>query len=189
MRFKLLPYDIFLFFTITLWQFSWWLLGKCQEALEAKRKYWQIVGELFAKMTPRKNRTEIFEEVIYYCAIPIDSDNLYDKVTRYIQVNYLILAYYSFDYHSFEQKIQYHKKRLESNVFWSPLLKFILMTSQCWHEIIIIKKWKRECNSTKYLKMVCFLSPQTEIIAFFQNQRFCPVFAYSGGILKDYKWK
>ena len=42
-------------------------------------------------MTPRKNRTEIFEEVIYYCAIPIDSDNLYDKVTRYIQVNYLIL--------------------------------------------------------------------------------------------------
>ena len=66
-------------------------------------------------MTPRKNRTEIFEEVIYYCAIPIDSDNLYDKVTRYIQVNYLILAYYSFDYHSFEQKILYHKKQLESN--------------------------------------------------------------------------
>ena len=38
-------------------------------------------------MTPRKNKTEIFEEVIYYCAIPIDSDNLFDKVTRYIQVN------------------------------------------------------------------------------------------------------
>ena len=37
-------------------------------------------------MTPRKNRTEIFEDVIYYCAIPIDSEKLYDKVTRYIQV-------------------------------------------------------------------------------------------------------
>ena len=38
-------------------------------------------------MTPRKNKTAIFEEVIYYCAIPIDSDKLFDKVTRYIQVN------------------------------------------------------------------------------------------------------
>ena len=40
-------------------------------------------------MTPRKNRTEIFEDVIYYCAIPIDSEKLYDKVTRYIQVKFL----------------------------------------------------------------------------------------------------
>ena len=38
-------------------------------------------------MTPRKNKTAIFEEVIYYCAIPIDSDKLFDKVTGYIQVN------------------------------------------------------------------------------------------------------
>ena len=37
-------------------------------------------------MTPRKNKTVIFEEVIYYCAIPIDSDKLFDKVTGYIQV-------------------------------------------------------------------------------------------------------
>ena len=39
-------------------------------------------------MTPRKNKTAIFEEVIYYCAIPIDSDKLFDKVTGYIQVNF-----------------------------------------------------------------------------------------------------
>ena len=38
-------------------------------------------------MTPTKSKTEIFEDVIYYCAIPIDSENLFDKVTRYIQVN------------------------------------------------------------------------------------------------------
>ena len=53
-----------------------------------------------------------------------------------------------------------------------------------WHVIIIIKKWKCKCRSTKYSKMVCFLPSQTEIIAFIQNQRFSPVFAYSGGILK-----
>ena len=39
-------------------------------------------------MTPRKNRTEIFEDVIYYCAIPMDTEKLYDKVTRYIQVKH-----------------------------------------------------------------------------------------------------
>ena len=57
------------------------------------RKYIENVNrstqriEFFFKMTPRKNKTAIFEEVIYYCAIPIDSDKLFDKVTRYIQVN------------------------------------------------------------------------------------------------------
>ena len=39
------------------------------------------------KMTPRKNKTAIFEDVIYYCAIPTDSDKLFDKVTGYIQVS------------------------------------------------------------------------------------------------------
>ena len=73
-----------------------------------------------------------------------------------------------------------------ANVFWTPLLMYMSMTSCVWLTLELDEKSEFEWVSTIWEKMTDQPCPCFEIDPTIQKPRFEPFFAYSGGFLNFY---